>query len=86
MSATNSTPNLHLPQFTDSDKPSWLGDVNGAFDKIDRQFVTDESAHATTAAAVLDLQNQVAALTTRVTAAETAATALAARVTALEGV
>lgn len=78
MAATNTTPNLHLPQFVDSDKPSWLGDVNGAFDKIDRQFVSDESAHATTAAIVLDLQ-------TRLAAAEAAATALAARVTALEG-
>lgn len=35
MSATNLTKNLKLPQFVASDKPSWLGDVNGAMSKID---------------------------------------------------
>lgn len=35
MSATNLTKNLKLPQFVTSDKPSWLGDVNGAMKNID---------------------------------------------------
>src|SRR5574344_1164216 len=35
MSATNLTRNLNLPQFVASDKPSWLGDVNGAMKNID---------------------------------------------------
>lgn len=35
MSATNLTKNLKLPQFLASDKPSWLGDVNGAMLNID---------------------------------------------------
>lgn len=35
MSATNLTQNLKLPQFVASDKPSWLGDVNGAMKNID---------------------------------------------------
>lgn len=35
MSATNLTKNLKLPQFVASDKPSWLGDVNGAMKNID---------------------------------------------------
>lgn len=35
MSSTNLTKNLKLPQFVASDKPSWLGDVNGAMKKID---------------------------------------------------
>lgn len=35
MSATNLTRNLKLPQFVASDKPSWLGDVNGAMKNID---------------------------------------------------
>lgn len=35
MSATNLTKNLKLPQFIASDKPSWLGDVNGAMKNID---------------------------------------------------
>ena len=35
MSATNLTKNLKLSQFVASDKPSWLGDVNGDNKKID---------------------------------------------------
>lgn len=35
MSATNLTKNLKLPQFVASDKPSWMGDVNGAMKNID---------------------------------------------------
>lgn len=40
MSATNLTKNLKLPQFVASDKPSWLGDVNGAMLKIDNGYGT----------------------------------------------
>ena len=32
---TNSTTNYHLPQFVQGDKPTWLGDVNGAMQDID---------------------------------------------------
>lgn len=35
MSATNKTLNYELPIFIDTDKPSWLGDWNGAMTKID---------------------------------------------------
>lgn len=35
MGATNSTTNLQLPQFIGTDKPSWLGDFNGAMLKVD---------------------------------------------------
>lgn len=40
MSATNLTKNLKLPQFVASDKPSWLGDVNGAMLNIDNGYGT----------------------------------------------
>lgn len=40
MSSTNLTKNLKLPQFVASDKPSWLGDVNGAMLKIDNGYET----------------------------------------------
>lgn len=40
MSATNLTKNLKLPQFLASDKPSWLGDVNGAMLSIDNGYGT----------------------------------------------
>lgn len=35
MSASNGTPNLNLPKFIASDKPTWLGDFNNAMDKLD---------------------------------------------------
>lgn len=35
MSATNKTLNYELPIFIDTDKPSWLGDWNGAMTQID---------------------------------------------------
>lgn len=35
MSATQSTPNYQLPIFEATDKPSWMGDFNGAMTKID---------------------------------------------------
>jgi hypothetical protein len=35
MGATNTTPNFGLPQFVDGDKPTWRGDINGAFNDID---------------------------------------------------
>lgn len=38
MGATNHTPNLKLPQFIGTDKPTWLGDVNNAFSSIDAGF------------------------------------------------
>ena len=46
MGATNHTPNYNLPQFIGTDKPTWLGDVNGAFSDIDTQM----KANATSAA------------------------------------
>lgn len=35
MAHTNSTTNYHLPQFTSTDKPAWLTDVNAAYSDID---------------------------------------------------
>lgn len=35
---TNSTPNLELSQFINTDKPTWLGDVNGDMLKIDTAY------------------------------------------------
>ena len=35
---TNSTPNLELSQFISTDKPTWLGDVNGDMLKIDTAY------------------------------------------------
>lgn len=35
MAHTNETPNYRLPQFVDTDQPTWLGDFNGAMLSID---------------------------------------------------
>lgn len=35
MGASTTTPNINLPQFGDNDRPTWRGDVNGAFGDID---------------------------------------------------
>lgn len=45
MASTNKTPNYALPQFIAQDKPTWLGDVNGAMAAID----TGMAANKTTA-------------------------------------
>lgn len=38
MSATNNTTYLDLPKFIGTDVPSWLGDFNGAMEKIDTGY------------------------------------------------
>jgi len=46
MGATNQTANINLPQFVDSDRPTWRGDINGAFVDIDNKFGTVDGAIA----------------------------------------
>ncbi len=41
MAFTNSTQNLHLPQWLADDKPTWLTDMNGAFSTIDSAITED---------------------------------------------
>lgn len=74
MGHTNSTPNLHLPQFVGSDKPTWLSDVNGAMLAIDTAYGTieaDASSAATAAAGAVTVAGAAQ------TAADAAATAAA---------
>ena len=63
MSHTNTTANYNLPQFTGTDKPSWLTDVNGAMTSIDTQMKANADANTTTA-------GDLSTLTGRVTTAE----------------
>lgn len=72
MSATNQTPTLHLPIFVEDDKPSWMGDFNGAMNKLDNGHTELASDVATDKATILALQTAVADLTARVTALESA--------------
>ena len=73
---TNTTTNYGLPQFVGTDKPSWLGDVNGAMADIDTAIKARE-VEAGTAQASADTANGKAdALATRMTTAESNITAL----------
>lgn len=76
MGHTNSTANYNLPQFVGSDKPTWLGDVNGAMSAIDAAIANAASA-ATDAASVATNAATVAAgaVTTANAASETATAA-----------
>lgn len=70
MGATNSTTNLQLPQFIGTDKPSWLGDFNGAMLKVDNFAGTATS--------------DIGTVTTTANAAKSTAEAAEAAVGALE--
>lgn len=76
MGHTNSTANLALPQFIGTDKPTWLGDVNGAFSAIDSKIGTiDADIAATDAKADTAVSDASAAVTTATNANNTAGTA-----------
>ena len=47
MGATNRTQNYNLPQFVGSDKPTWLGDFNGAMSSIDTQMKSNNDLGTT---------------------------------------
>lgn len=91
MSATNETSNYELPLFIGTDKPSWLGDFNGAMNKIDtsikgnkdeidslktRMTATETVANTASSNASTALTNAQTALTNAQTAQTTANTAV----------
>lgn len=71
MGHTNSTANLALPQFIGTDKPTWLGDVNGAFLAIDGYAGTNDAA---VAAAASDASSAISQASAAVNTANTANT------------
>lgn len=76
MSATNTTPNIGLPSFIGTDKPSWLTDWNGAMSTIDSEvggLKTDLSGDETR---IGNLENSVSSLNTTVGNHTTSITAL----------
>lgn len=76
MGHTNSTANIALPQFIGTDKPTWLGDVNGAFAAIDSKVGTiDADVAAVDAKADNAVSDASAAVTTATNANNTAGTA-----------
>lgn len=86
MGHTNSTANLSLPQFIGTDKPTWLGDVNGAFSAIDSYAGTNDAAVAAAASDASSAISQAAAAVNTANTANTtagnASTAATAAVTA----
>lgn len=85
MGATNFTSHYDLPQFVANDKPSWLGDVNGAFLKIDTA-IADASATAQSAnSAATSAQTQVANLSTQLGTVEGKANAAVTTATTADG-
>lgn len=64
MSATNHTTNYNLPQFIDSDKPSWLSDVNGAMSTIDAGMQANKVSASEATSSVGELNASVQALNT----------------------
>lgn len=75
MSFTNKTPNLNLPQWIDTDTPTWLVDMNNAFEKIDESVTSVKNAgdtNKTNIDAISQTQatqaNQIQDLTDKVTA------------------
>ena len=59
MSYTNSTPNLHLPQYIATDKPTYLGDWNASMQTIDT-VMTATQATANGASSTAISANSVA--------------------------
>ena len=73
MGHTNSTANLSLPQFIGTDKPTWLGDVNGAFSDIDAYVGTNDAAVAAAASDASSAISQAASAVSTANAANTTA-------------
>lgn len=64
MPYTNQTPNYSLPQYIATDKPTYLGDMNGAYLKIDTQMKANADAAEAN-------QSSISLLSARVLANET---------------
>lgn len=64
MTATNETTNYKLPLFTDDDQPTWLGDFNGAMNKIDSDIYTVGANASTALSAANNAVNRVATVET----------------------
>ena len=75
MGHTNETANYDLPQFIGTDKPTWLGDVNGAMAAIDAAIANAESAATDAASVAANAATVAAGATTTANAASETATA-----------
>lgn len=73
MTATNETTNYKLPLFTDNDQPTWLGDFNGAMDKIDADMNTIGANASTALSTANNAVNRVGQVETTIAGVQTTA-------------
>lgn len=85
MSYTNHTTHYELPQWVRDDKPTFLSDMNGAFDKIDRALHDNASAVGDTDLEVDRVEAKVDGYGDRLDTVEVKVTSLETSQTALDG-
>lgn len=73
MTATNETTNYKLPLFTDNDQPTWLGDFNGAMNKIDSGITTVGANASTALSAANNAVNRVGQVETTIASVQNTA-------------
>lgn len=73
MTATNETTNYKLPLFTDNDQPTWLGDFNGAMNKIDVDMNTIGANASTAMSAANNAVNRVGQVETAISGVQNTA-------------
>lgn len=73
MAATNETTNYKLPLFADNDQPTWLGDFNGAMNKIDSGMNTVGANASTALSAANNAVNRVGQVENTIAGVQTAA-------------
>lgn len=73
MTATNETTNYKLPLFTDNDQPTWLGDFNGAMNKIDNDMNTIGANASTAMSAANNAVNRVGQVETTIAGVQSTA-------------
>lgn len=66
MSASRETTNYKLPLFADADQPTWLGDFNGAMNKIDAGIATVGANASTALSAANNAVNRVGQVETTI--------------------
>jgi outer membrane murein-binding lipoprotein Lpp len=92
MSSSTKTPNYNLPQFLETDKPTWLGDYNQSMQlldtviaEVDTKAGSASADIATINSSISTLNTQVTTLTTNVTGAQQSAEQAYQKATAVEG-
>lgn len=83
--ATNKTPHYGLPLFTDSDKPSWLVDWNGAMAELDTALQAIASGEETNSNLISTATENISKIKTTIEEMKAFDTTLTNRVVTLEG-